>query len=374
MKSQNKKIRPEKQVKPEKLPGEQGQPARAGDAAPAISVTATESASSASAAATAKSSSAKSSSTKSSAGKPASVKGLTERANYEKLIFTVAITASLVLHALALLVHFVMPKTVENKPRDADLEIILVNSKHAKRPVNAEALAQADLDGGGAHDSGRSKSPLPDMKRSEDGDALQTNTRKIAELEEQQKQLIDQAKLKDDFRQQKQEKKNTDEKPRPSTGEDSVDTTKALARMAAEISQTIEDQNKRPRKTYITPSTKRLDHAIYYKAVQKRIEDTGTLNFPQKDGKKLYGEMFISIPIFQDGTIYEKEGGPRIEVSSGDKALDAAALRIVRRSGPFGHYPKASLGPDSNEVFIMFARFKFTREQQLETELRKGPN
>ncbi|WP_370868538.1 TonB C-terminal domain-containing protein [Undibacterium sp.] len=364
MKSQNKKTRPEKQVKQEKLPGEQGQLAKAGDAVSTTSVTT----------ATAVAVTATSSSAKNSSGKLASIEVRTERANYEKLIFTVAITASLVLHALALLVHFVMPKTVDNKPRDADLEIILVNSKHAKRPVNAEALAQADLDGGGAHDSGRSKSPLPDMKRSEDGDALQTNTRKIAELEEQQKQLMDQAKLKDDFRQQKQEKKNTDEKPRPSTGEDSVDTTKALARMAAEISQTIEDQNKRPRKTYITPSTKRLDHAIYYKAVQKRIEDTGTLNFPQKDGKKLYGEMFVSIPIYQDGTIYEKEGGPRIEVSSGDKALDAAALRIVRRSGPFGHYPKASLGPNSNEVFIMFARFKFTREQQLETELRKGPN
>lgn len=364
MKSLNKKTKPEKQVKQEKLPGEQGQPARAGDATPATSV----------AEVTPAAATATSSSVKSSAAKPAAIQVLTEKRNYEKLIFTVAITASLVLHALALLVHFVMPKTVDNKPRDADLEIILVNSKHAKRPVMAEALAQADLDGGGAHDSGRSKSPLPDMKRSEDGDALQTNARKIAELEEQQKQLMDQAKLKDNFRQEKQEKKNTDEKPRPSTGEDSVDTTKALARMAAEISQTIEDQNKRPRKTYITPSTKRLDHAIYYKAVQKRIEDTGTLNFPQKDGKKLYGEMFVSIPIYQDGTIYEKEGGPRIEVSSGDKALDAAALRIVRRSGPFGHYPKASLGPNSNEVFIMFARFKFTREQQLETELRKGPN
>ena len=362
MKSQNKKTKPAKQVKQENLPGEQDQHAQAGEAVSVASVSSVTSAATAG------------SKVKSGSARSQTIKLGASKANHENLIFTVAITASLVLHALALLVHFVMPKTIDNKPRDADLEIILVNSKHAKPPVTAEALAQADLDGGGAHDSGRSKSPLPDMKRSEDGDALQTNSRKIAELEEQQKQLLDQAKLKDNFRQEKQEKKNTEDKPQPSTGTDNVDTTKALARMAAEISQTIEDQNKRPRKTYITPSTKRLDHAIYYKAVQKRIEDTGTLNFPQKDGKKLYGEMFISIPIFQDGTIYEKEGGPRIEVSSGDKALDAAALRIVRRSGPFGHYPKASLGPDSNEVFIMFARFKFTREQQLETELRKGPN
>ncbi len=363
MKSQNKKTKPAKQVKQEQLPDGQEQAVKAGEVASSVSAPPVVAGS------------ASSSKVKSSTAKPSSARLSPGKANFEKLIFTIAITTSLVLHAgTVLLVHFVAPKTVDSKPRDTDLEIILVNSKHAKPPAKAEALAQADLDGGGAHDTGRSKSPLPDMKRSEDGDALQTNTRKIADLEEQQKQLIDQAKLKDNFRQEQQEKKNTDEKPKPSTGADNVDTSKALARMAAEISQTIEDQNKRPKKNYITPSTKRLDHAIYYKAVQKRIEDTGTLNFPHKDGKKLYGEMFVSIPIFQDGSIYEKEGGPRIEVSSGDKALDAAALRIVRRSAPFGHYPKASLGPDSNEVFIMFARFKFTHEQQLETELRKGPN
>ena len=371
MKSQSKKNKPARQVSQEKLPAEPHQAATAGQPAPVVPDP-----------------------VKPTTGKPVqsgpvssapvvftsaaeaarAAKRDANKSVFDRLIFSTAITASLVVHATALLVHFVMPKTDDIKPRDADLEIILVNSKHDKRPSTADALAQADLDGGGTHDSGRSKSPLPDMRKSEDGDAVQTNTRKIAELEEQQKQLMDQAKLKESFRQEKQEKKLTDDKAKPATGTDDVDTTKALARMAAEISQTIEDQNKRPRKTYITPSTKRIEHAIYYKAVQKRIEDTGTLNFPQKDGKKLYGEMFVSIPIFQDGTIYEKEGGPKIEVSSGDKDLDAAALRIVRRSGPFGHYPKASLGPDANEVFVMFARFKFTREQQLETELRKRPS
>lgn len=356
MKSQSKKTRPVQQVEQEKMPNKPKLDT-AGQSAPARSASASVHFT-----------------TPAEAARIKSAKASAPKAQFDKLVFMAAVTASLVLHAIALLVHFVMPDTLDNKPRDVDLEIILVNSKHDKSPAKADALAQADLDGGGAHDSGRAKSPLPDMQRSEDGDALQTNTRKIAELEEQQRQLMDQAKLKDNFRQEKQEKKLVDDKAKPSTGADDVDTTKALARMAAEIDQTIEDQNKRPRKTYITPSTKRLDHAIYYKAVQKRIEDTGTLNFPQKDGKKLYGEMFVSIPIFQDGTIYEKEGGPRVEVSSGDKDLDAAALRIVRHSGPFGHYPKSSLGPNSNEVFVMFARFKFTREQQLETELRKGPN
>ncbi|MFZ6770247.1 TonB C-terminal domain-containing protein [Undibacterium sp. Di26W] len=293
-----------------------------------------------------------------------------EKTTFDKLILTVAVIISLVIHATLLLLHFVAPRPEESRPADPGLEVILVNAKHDKAPLKAEALAQADLDGGGAHDSGRSKSPLPDMRKTEDGDSAQTTKRRIAELEQQQQQLIDQAKRKEIFRLPQQEKKPLDDSRKPATGSDQVDTSQALARMAAEISQTIEDQNKRPRKTFITPSTQKAGYAIYYKAMQKRIEDTGTLNFPQKDGKKLYGELIVYIPIFQDGTIYEKEGGPRIEKSSGDKALDTAALRIVRRSAPFGRFPQNMRSTDKDDLWVVITRFKFTRELQLETELR----
>jgi protein TonB len=37
--------------------------------------------------------------------------------------------------------------------------------------------------------------------------------------------------------------------------------------------------------------------------LQKRIEEFGTLNFPRKDGKKMYGELIVYIPIFQDGDL-----------------------------------------------------------------------
>ena len=142
--------------------------------------------------------------------------------------------------------------------------------------------------------------------------------------------------------------------------------------MAAEISQTIEDQNKRPRKTFITPSTQAVGYAMYYKSLQKRVEDIGTLNFPQKEGKKLYGELIVYIPIFQDGSIYEKDGGPKVEKSSGNKALDEAALRIVRRAAPFGKFPPNMRSTDKDDLWIVITRFKFTRDQLLETELRAG--
>lgn len=291
---------------------------------------------------------------------------------FDNLILSTAILISLVAHGMVLLLHFSAPKPAESLAADPGLEVILVNAKHDKKPLKAEALAQANLEGGGASDSGRSKSPLPDMRKTENGDAVTLSKRRIAELEQQQQQLLDQAKRKELFRLPQQEKKRLDDSRPVSDGRDSLDSTQALARMAAEISQTIEDQNKRPRKTFITPSTQEVGYAMYYKSLQKRIEDIGTLNFPQKDGKKLYGELIVYIPIFQDGSIYEKDGGPRVEKSSGNAALDAAALRIVRRAAPFGKFPPNMRSNDKDDLWVVITRFKFTREQQLETELRGG--
>lgn len=291
----------------------------------------------------------------------------------DNLILSAAILVSVLFHTVVLLVHFVMPKPEENSAVDPGLEIILVNAKHDKRPMNAQALAQVNLDGGGAHDDGRAKSPLPDMRRTEDGDNVLVAQRKVQELEERQRQLIDQVRNETRFKSQRiLDKKQLEDNQPQENGRDPVDSNKALARSIAEISQTIEDQNKRPRKTFLSPSTQAVGHAIYYKALQKKVEDVGTLNFPQLNGKKMYGEVIIYIPIFQDGTIYEKGGGPKVEKTSGNPALDSAALKIVRKAAPFGNFPANMRSKDKDDIWIVITRFKFTRDQLLETEMRGG--
>lgn len=290
----------------------------------------------------------------------------------DNLILSTAVAISVMVHGVLLLLHFVSPNPAATQAADPGLEVILVNAKHDKKPLNAQALAQANLDGGGASDEGRSKSPLPDMRKIENGENVTVAKRKIEELEEHQKKLMDQFRKKTPFSSQQSSDKNQTDNPPDPDGQEKVESSQALARMAAEISQTIEDQNKRPRKTFITPSTQAVGYAMYYKALQKRVEDVGTLNFPQKDGKKLYGELIIYIPIFQDGSIYEKDGGPKVEKSSGNKALDAAALRIVRRAAPFGKFPPNMRSSDKDDLWVVITRFKFTRDQQLETELRGG--
>ena len=265
------------------------------------------------------------------------------------------------------MVRFVSPEPFRAQPANPGLEVVLVNARHNSQPLNPEALAQTDLDGGGHADAGRAKSPLPDMRAVRDGDSLKQASRRAEELAAQQHKLMAQMRGTSHFTTPELTLK-TKRTTAKTKGADKIDST-AIARMAAEIARRIEDQNRRPRKTYITPSTRRVEYAMYYKTLQRKIERVGTLNFPQSHGKKLYGELTISIPIFQDGQLYLRDGGPSIEQSSGNDALDKAALSIVKRAAPFGPFPPNMMLKNASSVWVVFSRFKFTREEALQTHM-----
>ncbi len=121
----------------------------------------------------------------------------------------------------------------------------------------------------------------------------------------------------------------------------------------------------------ITASTRDVGYAMYYKALRKRVESLGLINFPQKNGTRLYGELTVRIPVYYDGSLFEKEGGPSIERSSGNPALDKAALNIVRRAAPFGPFPKSMRsGNGGADVWIIITRLKFTRDQGVQSQVR----
>lgn len=282
-----------------------------------------------------------------------------------------ALAVSVIVHATLLAIRFVPPEAFRFSPTDPGLEVILVNAKHDRKPVKADALAQANLDGGGNAEEGRSRSPLPDMRHVQDGDSLRETRQKVAELEALQQKMMAQVNASPTV-----VKPSTDQQKRPinqaTDGVDREEKSRVLARMEAEIARDIENYNKRPKKTQISPNTKQVQYAEYYMALQKRIERVGTLNFPEHNGKKLYGELIVYIPVFHDGSIYEREGGPRVETSSGNPALDKAAVRIVKSAAPFGRFPANMRTAGKDDVWEIVTRFKFTRDKGLETEMRGG--
>ena len=281
----------------------------------------------------------------------------------------IALAVSVAAHAALLAVRFAAPETFRQKPADPGLEVVLVNAKHDRAPLKADALAQANLDGGGAADAGRSKSPLPDLRRVEDGDSIKALQRRIAELEQTQQNVLSRVQSSTFTATAISEQ----EKPDPNrAGSDNFDSTRAIARSAAEIANRIEEENRRPKRTQITPSTRQVGYAMYYKTMQKRIEQVGTLNFPQQGGRKLYGELVVYIPVFQDGSLYLKDGGPKVERSSGNPALDRAALDIVRRSAPFGAFPANMRSQGKDDLWEVFTRFNFTRDDKVQATLGTG--
>jgi protein TonB len=285
---------------------------------------------------------------------------------HDKRFLAIAICASLVLHAALLVLRFAPPAAERAAPFNTGLSVILVNAKHDHAPMQPDALAQANLEGGGAADAGRARSPLPDLGRMNEGTQLEAQRQRVTELERTQRRLLSQLN-------ERQPMTTPVGEPNDSPELDtrhirSVEQIQAMARREAEIARDVADYNKRPVKTQLTPSTREVSHALYYTALQKKIELTGTLNFPQHDGKKMYGDLVVYIPVYQDGSLYLKEGGPRIERSSGNSALDTAALVIVRQAAPFGHFPAALMKDGRERVWEIITRFSFTREQQLQTQ------
>ena len=66
---------------------------------------------------------------------------------------SLAIALSLITHGILLTVRFVSPESFRLPPANPAIEVVLVNAKHNKAPLNPDALAQANLDGGGQADA-----------------------------------------------------------------------------------------------------------------------------------------------------------------------------------------------------------------------------
>jgi protein TonB len=274
-----------------------------------------------------------------------------------------ALLVSLGLHAAVLTMRFVDPEGFNRVFQDTPLEVILVNARSTEKPVRAQAIAQASLAGGGEGEKGRATSPLPPSVQMEVGDAPVDAHRKIDHLQEEQQQLLAQI------------RREVAALPLPDPKRDSGDPRQAeqderrrqLLRLLAEIEKRINDENARPKKRYISPATREEVYAIYYDALRRRIEERGTRNFPEERGRKLYGELTMNVTIDNRGHVVEAE----IVRPSSQRALDQRALAIVRAAAPFGPF-SAAMRKQADQIVIT-SRFRFTREDGLETTLSNAP-
>ena len=270
-----------------------------------------------------------------------------------------ALLVSLTVHGALFTLRFVDPERFNRVFRDTPLEVILVNARSDEPPIKAQAIAQANLAGGGNVDKGRAQSPLPAHATAELGDAPEEARRRIEQLQQQQQQLLAQ------IRRELALLATPD--PQRESGRpherDQDERKRQLLRLLAEIEKRINDENARPKKRYISPATQEEVYALYYDALKQRIEERGTRDFPEYQGRKLYGELTMNVTVDAGGRVVEAD----IVRPSKSRLLDQRALAIVRAAGPFGAFTPA-MRRQADQIVIT-SRFRFTRDDGLETTL-----
>lgn len=270
-----------------------------------------------------------------------------------------ALIASVGAHAAVLGLRFVDPVGASRLFRDTPLEVILVNARSDEAPTQAQAIAQANLAGGGEAQSGRATSPLPPAQQLELGDAPVDSRRRIDQLQQQQQQLLAQ------IRRELAALPPPD--PQREAGDpqeqEQEERRRQLHKLLAEIEKRINDENARPKKRYISPATREQVYALYYDALRRKIEDRGTRDFPTHAGRKLYGELTMNVTIDAAGRVVDAE----VVRGSAQRLLDQRAVAIVRAAAPFGPFT-AAMRREADQIVIT-SRFRFTHDAGLQTTL-----
>ena len=91
------------------------------------------------------------------------------------------------------------------------------------------------------------------------------------------------------------------------------------------------------RELVVTPNTRSSEVAVYLDAWRRRIEQVGTVNFPNAVRRsKLSGNPVIEVVLASSGGLVRAD----VQRSSGHGELDRAAMDILKLATPFDAFPK----------------------------------
>ena len=267
-----------------------------------------------------------------------------------------ALGISLTVHAVLLAVRLTPPEDIDRLVRDTGLEVILVNTESdEKAPAKHKAIDQTNLAGGGETTKDRSTSPLINSPTTRSGQADNQVQQKIAEKEREQAELLTRTK-------QTLAKLNASH----NTNKDPAieRQRQQLINLLAQIEKRIQEENARPRKRDVSPSTQEASYARYYDVIRRKIEAKGTLDFPQSQGQKLYGSLIMVITIDTRGQVISAE----VSQGSGNPLLDFHAKQIARNAGPYGPFNDA-MRREMDQLALV-TRFSFDHNNTLQTTLQ----
>lgn len=274
---------------------------------------------------------------------------------------SITLPLSIALHAFVLFgIGFVLPDPSKTIDFLQPLEVVLVNSQSRSRPLKADALAQHNLDGGGNTAANkRASSPLPTLSDDKHM-VVEQSSRNVKQLEQEVKRLLTQLRSIQSVDQEKTEKKH---ESNHLSGQDLVQRSLEIARLEAQINKDFNAYQKLPKRTFIGARTQEYRYAQYVEDWRVKVERIGNLNYPaQARQQKIFGQLRMTVSIRADGTVENVE----INKSSGQRILDAAAVRIVKLAAPYAPFP-ADIRKNT-DILSIVRTWTFTTNDHVETE------
>ena len=278
-----------------------------------------------------------------------------------------ALLVSIVLHVLIIAtVSFTMPEKKPLSELNQPLEVVLVNAQSKEKPPQADALAQANLDGGGNTDAPRrAKSPFPVRQQEKQEEKKAVATRKVEQPRRETRQLMTRPAPEPEVESEPPQvaPEPPSEAPVVADASEIVRRGMEIARLEAQISKQWDNYQKRPRRKFIGARTQEFRFARYIEDWRLKIERIGELNYPQAArDQKAYGSLVVTVSIKADGVLEKVE----INRPSGWKLLDEAALHIVKLAAPFAPFPP-DIASDT-DILSITRTWTFTRSDQLIAE------
>ena len=260
----------------------------------------------------------------------------------DRLSLTFCLAA--IFHALVILGIVFTPEEKAG-PRYEYMDIVLVRQS-TEEAEDADVLAQANLIGGGDIDAESiPASPLPPMQKTERTELAEPvppqEIEPVAEPEPAsppEQETVEQLAVEvEKPTSVAEETPDVVQTKRPSASELMTNSLK-MAALSSEVQRKLETRAKRPKRTFISASTRQYKYAAYMEAWRAKVERVGNLNYPEEARRrKISGQLVLDVALNPDGKINQIT----IRSSSGHKVLDDAAIRIVELAAPYAPFPEA---------------------------------
>lgn len=311
----------------------------------------------------------------------------------DRLIF--ALFLALALHATVLFGVTFSP-TDKGRSHRSTLEIVLVQHRSETTPQESDFLAQANQEGGGqqpepARPSTPFKAPFvnseaalalasrPQTPPPSETEPLPEKGYADAALEAPDAEPVmtaDEAAQRQWVSEQaaaSQQTQTIDQRaevtlppadaPEAIDAESLVSRSLAMASLSAELDEKLQAYAKRPRRKFISATTREYKYASYMEAWRTKVERIGNLNYPDEARRqRLSGSLRLGVALNANGTISEIV----LHRSSGHKVLDDAAIRIVKLAAPFAPFPQDIR--EDTDILHIERTWQFLRNNRLASQ------